>query len=174
MGFGIPESLALTAPPQVGAMIVAMVMAHYSDKWKLRWPFLLTNGFLALIGCALLAFTDNVGVRYFGAFITAIGVNANIPANLTWQANNVRGQWRRAFVSALNVSMAGMGGIMASLVFRGQDAPTYLPGTIACMICGALSVFIVVSMTFYFAQANKKADEGKRIIEGLEGFRYTL
>ena len=39
------------------------------------------------------------------------GVNANVPANLTWQANNVRGQWKRAFVSALNVAMMASGSL---------------------------------------------------------------
>ncbi|KAK5048668.1 hypothetical protein LTR84_005759 [Exophiala bonariae] len=174
MGFNTAQALCLTAPPQIAAVIVTMTMAYFSDKWKIRSPFLLINGCTVLIGCGLLGWTRSIGARYFGAFLVAIAVNANVPANLTWQANNVRGQWKRAFISALNVSFAGLGGIMSGTVFRGQDAPRYFPGIITCMVCGALIVVIVLIMTWHFARCNRKADEGKLVIEGLEGFRYTL
>ncbi|KIX98587.1 uncharacterized protein Z520_05888 [Fonsecaea multimorphosa CBS 102226] len=174
MGFNTAQALCLTAPPQILAVIVTMVSAHYSDKWKLRFPFVMLNGSLALIGCGLLGWTRSIAARYFGAFLVASGVNANVPANLTWQANNVRGQWKRAFVSALNVSLAGCGGIMGGTVFRGQDSPGYLPVIITCMICGCLIITITIAMTLYFARSNRRADEGKIVIEGLEGFRYTL
>ena len=174
MGFNLAQSLCLTAPPQIAAVIVIMVSAHFSDKWEVRSPFILFNGAICLLGTGLLGWTSSIGVRYFGAFLIAIGVNANVPSNLTWQANNVRGQWKRAFVSALNVMFAGCGGIMGGTVFRGQDAPTYLPGIIACMVCGALIIVVTTVMTWYFHRCNKLADQGKMVIEGLEGFRYSL
>jgi MFS family permease len=174
MGFNVAQALCLNAPPQIAAIIVILVSAHFSDKWKLRAPFIIFNGCIVMIGCGLLGWTSNIGVRYFGAFLIAIGVNANVPAYLTWMANNIRGQWKRAFASALNVAMAGIGGIMGGTVFRGQDAPRYIPGVIACMICGALIVLTASAMALYFRYQNAKADEGKVVIEGLEGFRYTL
>lgn len=100
-------------------------------------------------------------------------VNANVPANVTWQANDVRGQWKRAFASALSVSFAGIGGIMSGTVFRGQDAPRYFPGIITCTVCGALPGIIVLVMTYHFHRSNQKAKEGNMIIEGLVGVRYT-
>lgn len=174
MGFNTAQALCLTAPPQIVAIIVIMASAYFSDKWKLRSPFVLFNGCVTLLGCGLLGWTKNVGVRYFGAVLVASAVNANIPANLTWQANNVRGQWKRAYISALNIAMAGMGGVMGGTVFRGQDAPDYLPGIIACMVCGGLMVAIAVAMTWHFHRSNKRADRGEMVIEGLEDFRYTL
>jgi hypothetical protein len=61
------------------------------------------------------------------------GSNATIPAALTYQANNIRGQWKRAFCSASMISLGGTGGVVGSLVFRSQDAPHYLPGVYACI-----------------------------------------
>jgi len=40
-----------------------------------------------------MGFASNSGVRYFGVFIAAAGVNANVPASMAYQFNNVRGQW---------------------------------------------------------------------------------
>jgi hypothetical protein len=59
-------------------------------------------------------------------------------------------------------------------VFRTQDAPAYLPGIIACMIAAGLIIVITLLLNLKFWLANKRADRGGKIIEGLEGFRYTL
>jgi hypothetical protein len=52
---------------------------------------------------------------------------------MVFQANNIRGQWKRAFCSASLIGLGGTGGIVGSLVFRSQDAPKYLPGIYACL-----------------------------------------
>jgi hypothetical protein len=42
---------------------------------------------------------------------------------MAYQANNIRGQWKRAFASATLVGFGGLGGIAGSTVFRQQDSP---------------------------------------------------
>lgn len=42
--------------------------------------------------------------------------------------NNVTGYTKRSFASALTIGGAGVGGIVASTVFRSKDAPGYRPG----------------------------------------------
>lgn len=61
-------------------------------------------------------------------------------ANCVWscaltvkQANNVRGQWQRAFSSTTLTLSGSIGGIAGSLIFRSQDKPEYVPGLIACL-----------------------------------------
>lgn len=76
----------------------------------------------------MIGFAAGNPTRYAGVFLTVGGVNANIPACMAYQANNVRGQWTRALSSATLVGFGGIGGIAGSLVFRDQDAPLYRPG----------------------------------------------
>ena len=121
-----------------------------------------------------MGFVDNVGVRYFGVFLITTACNANVPCILTYQANNIRGQWKRALCSATLVGMGGVGGIVGSTVFRSQDEPEYLPGMYACMVANALVILITLALTWKFMRANKRAAAGGKPIEGLEGFRYTL
>jgi len=73
---------------------------------------------LCIIGLAIMGWVKNVAVRYFGVFLVAAGANANVPAVLAYQANNIRGQWKRAFCSATLVGFGGIGGICGSLIFR--------------------------------------------------------
>lgn len=70
--------------------------------------------------------------------------------------------------------MGGVGGIAGSLVFRSQDAPDYRPGIYATMACNGLILILVAIMSTYFKISNRRADQGKLVIEGLAEFRYTL
>lgn len=90
------------------------------------------------------------------------------------QANNIRGQWKRAFASASLVGAGGIGGIAGSLIFRSQDAPHYRPGIYAALACNALIIVVVGLLSLQFHISNRKAAKGQKVIEGLEGFRYTL
>ena len=116
----------------------------------------------------------NDGVRYFGVFLVTGGANANIPACMAYQANNIRGQWKRAFCSASLVGMGGVGGIAGSLVFRTQDAPLYRPGIFAAIACNILIILIVAALSVNFTICNRKAARGQMLIEGQLGFRYTI
>lgn len=42
---------------------------------------------------------------------------------MAYQANNIRGQWKRAFASATLVGFGGIGGIAGSTIFRAEDSP---------------------------------------------------
>lgn len=172
-------------------------MAYFSDKYRRRSPFILLNGCLLLVGkdlhhfnpqgkpqeqpltpisegLPLLGFATNTGVRYFGAFVTTTACNANVPCILTWQANNIRGQWKRALCSATLVGTGGIGGIVGSTAFRSQDAPGYRPGIHAAMTASGLIILITLALDLKFVRANKRAAAGGKLIGGLEGFRYTL
>ena len=114
-----------------------------------------------------------VAVRYFGVFIAVSACNANVPAVLTWQANNIRGQWKRALCSATLVGFGGIGGIIGGTVFRSQDSPNYHPGILTCMLASALIIIITLALDFKFYRANARARAGGKPIEGLQGFLYT-
>ncbi|KAL2071999.1 hypothetical protein VTL71DRAFT_11342 [Oculimacula yallundae] len=174
MGFSIAKAQCLVAPPYVAAAIVMFGCAALGDKYHIRAPIIIGNALLGLIGLPLLGYSTHNGVRYFGVFLATIACNANIPAILTYQANNIRGQWKRALCSATLVGFGGVGGIVGSTVFRDQDAPKYGPGIMTAMISSGLVILITSLMTLKFHLANKRADRGGKAIEGQEGFRYTL
>jgi len=174
MGFSVGAAQCLVAPPYVLAGIVMFGTAWIGDKYHIRGPIVIFNSVLALIGLPIMGFAASPGIRYFGVFLTTAGANSNIPATMAYQANNIRGQWKRAFCSASLVGFGGIGGIAGSLVFRSQDAPKYRPGIYAAIACNVLTIVVVVLLSLYFAMANKRARKGGKVIEGLEGFFYTI
>lgn len=132
--FSVAASQCLGAPPYVLAAILMYATSWLGDKYKVRAIILVGNVTISIVGLPIMAFASSPGVMYFGVFIAVAGVNACIPACMAYQANNIRGQWKRAFCSATLVGFGGIGGISGSLVFRSQDAPDYVPGIIATMV----------------------------------------
>lgn len=93
---------------------------------------------------------------------------------MAYQANNIRGQWKRAFASATLVGFGSIGGIAGSTVFRTQDSPEFRPGIWACIAVNILIIVIVIINTIIFRRQNRRADRGEVILEGDPNFRYTI
>ncbi|CAI7595445.1 unnamed protein product [Penicillium discolor] len=128
MGYGVAASQCLVAPPFGLAAILMLITSWLGDKYRMRGPILAFNALIGIIGLPIMGFAENNAVRYFGVFLAVAGSNANVPASMAYQANNIRGQWTRALSSATLVGFGGIGGIVSSLVFREQDAPIYRLG----------------------------------------------
>ncbi len=165
MGFSVGASQCLVAPPYAFAGMVMFASGWAGDKYHIRGPIIVCNALLCIIGLPIMGFHPSAAVRYFGVFLTTAGANANVPAAMSYQANNIRGQWKRAFCSATFVSFGGIGGIAGSLVFRSQDAPAYGPGLYACIATTLLTMILVGLMTLNFRRLNGQADRGERELE---------
>lgn len=175
MGFSIGEAQCLVAPPYAFAGIVMFTSGWIGDRFRFRGPLIIFNMLLCLIGLPIMGWHPSAAVRYFGVFLVTAGANCNVPTMMSYQANNVRGQWKRAFCSATLVGFGGIGGIIGSLVFRKEDAATgYKPGMWACIACAALNVLLVAACDTSFYFANKKADQGGKVPESHEVSFYNL
>lgn len=161
-------------------MITAFGFAWIGDKYQLRAPIIAIQSIICLVGLMLVAYVENNSVRYFGVFLGTMGSQGNIPAILTYQANNIRMQSKRSTASACQIGFGGIGGIMASTVFRQRDAPGYVTGL---WVSAGLQFYILLVLavtSWFFYKTNKKADrqvangEPENPIEGQVGFRYTI
>jgi len=174
MGFSVAHSQLLSAPPYAAAGIVMFICAWVGDKYHVRAPLMLFTASLGLIGLPMLAYAEAVGARYFGCFLICAASNGGIPTVMAYQANNIRGQWKRAFASATLVGFGGLGGIAGSTVFRSQDAPQYIPGIWVCIGLNLLIVATTIMNTIIFRKQNAKADRGEVVLEDEPSFRYTI
>ena len=149
------------------------LQAWISDRYRLRAPIIMFNSILSIIGLALMGFHHKNPVRYFGVFLIIAGASGNTPPILTYQANNIRGHWKRAFCSATLVGAGGVGGIAGALVFRNQDKPKYLPGVYACITANLCILVGTAGLTLWFRYCNNRARKGVTVLEGSKDFLYT-
>ncbi|KAH7111233.1 major facilitator superfamily domain-containing protein [Dactylonectria macrodidyma] len=168
MGFGRTATQLISVTPLLFGAVVMYAIGWIGDRWKLRGPLIIFNMVAAIIGLVLIGFHSTTGVRFFGVFLASAGVNSNLPTIMTYQANNIRGQWKRASASAVLVGMGGMGGIAGSLVFRTKDAPNFRPGLWACIACSLASIVLVLSLSIHFHFKNRQADRDGIILEDEE------
>ncbi|KAF4621397.1 hypothetical protein D9613_000869 [Agrocybe pediades] len=176
MGWSQTAALLLSAPPYGPSVITTMIIAYFSDKHKHRSGYIVFCVLVCLVGVSLTAFAKQNEVRYFGAFLTNAGNSGAIPTVLAYASNNVVTHSKRSVQTALTVGLGGVGGIIATTVFRAQDAPKYIPGLIATIISQGIVLTLLAILTVHFLWSNKQMREGKRKepLEGQPGFFYTL
>ncbi|KAL2842521.1 major facilitator superfamily domain-containing protein [Aspergillus pseudoustus] len=184
MGFDATATQLLQITPMIWAACCMFIIGWVGDRWRIRGPLIIFNMTTAVVGLTLLGFHSVVGVRFLGLFLASGGVNGNIPLLMAYQANNIRGQWKRASATAIFVGLGGVGGVAGSLVFRPSDAPLFRPGLWACIACCLASIIMVLLLSLYFWRLNLRAERGEIVLEGGDevavwdegarvAFRYT-
>ena len=174
LGFSYAKAQLLSSPPYVFAIIASITMAYFSDKMKMRYPFLIFQSLTGITGLLIILYAGPPGDRYFGLYLAIFGTQANIPGTLAYGQNQTARPEKKGIVAAAMISVGAAGGITGSTIFRSQDAPQYLPGMWATIGMQFLYCIITLCMSMYFRRQNRLADEGKRpTLEGVEGFRYA-
>jgi len=174
LGYKAAEAQLLSTPPYIVAMIVALLNAWLSDRYKARGPFILGSQLLAIIGFAVLLGTKKAKYGYMATFFTCSGTYATVPVLLSWASNNTGGDTKKAVRIAIMVGIGNLGGICSSFVYRNQDKPRYHLGHSVqigalCMSFACSAVFI-----FVFDRLNKKKEElcRRRNIAVSDGARF--
>lgn len=175
MGYTAANVHLLGIPPSVFAVVVSLFISWLSDKYRLRAPAIIFQASVCIAGLMMTAYSSNNLVRYFGLFLGGAGCQGNIPSILAYQANNIRGQSKRAVGSAMQIGFGAIGGIIGSTVFFQEEAPRYLTGL---WITAGLQFFIITctcSLSIYFYFMNRKVKNGtiRKHNEGQEGFKFT-
>ncbi|KAG6861105.1 hypothetical protein C0995_003834 [Termitomyces sp. Mi166 len=176
LGWSKTAALLLSAPPYFPAIATSIFFSWLSDRTKHRGGFIVIQALICIVGLCLTAFSHNGYVKYFGVFLLNAGNSGTIPGILAYASNNVVSQSKRSIQSALTVSMGGIGGIIASTVYRAKDAPHYLPGLGVTIGTQGLLILLVGITHIHFRRLNNNVREGKlrEPLEGQPGFFYTL
>ncbi|EME87065.1 uncharacterized protein MYCFIDRAFT_207030 [Pseudocercospora fijiensis CIRAD86] len=160
------HSEVLAFPPYVAAAPWIFFTAWVADRYRKRGLILIFNCLAATMGVAMMGFTySDPAARYAGVFFGVCGGNSNVPTILSYMHNNIVGQMKRSVASALNIGGGAIGGIVASNIFRQQDAPRYVPAMGIAIATQAVSILHVFKISGYMRGL---------IIEGQNGFRHTL
>ncbi|KAK0219197.1 major facilitator superfamily domain-containing protein, partial [Armillaria fumosa] len=170
MGWDLQMSLLLTAPPYIFAAVCVILFAWLSDRYHMRALFIAIQALMTIIGLALTAFAKPPGWRYTGIFVSGAGCAASSPGILAYASNNIISHSKRAVTTAITVSFGGIGGIVATTIYRQQDYPRYIPGIITTIALQILLLVLLGIMTVHFWYENKKVKSKGDI----GGFVYML
>ncbi|KAG0692281.1 MFS general substrate transporter [Suillus ampliporus] len=163
-GYNIPISQLLTVPPYVAATITLFVFAHYSDKLKMRFPFILVGLVMCLIGLSLNISTAPNGVKYFGTFFIVIGSYAAVPGVISWLGNNLSGQYKRGVGMALQIGIGNFSGAISAVIYRSQDSPRFILGHALELMFVGIGLISLPIVVFLYKRINARRDAAERLV----------
>ncbi|KAF3761597.1 putative MFS transporter [Cryphonectria parasitica EP155] len=172
MGFTSADSILLYAPPYYYSVVPVIITSVIADRFAIRGPMIVFNALCLIAGMSMLGFPSNVAVRYVGVMLATGAYVSNWAAMNAWQMNNVTGQWKRATVAAAVSGCNALGGIAGSYIFKSSEAPWYPTAIWISIGSHILIIAVVAACGWLFWKANRRARNGKEVIEGVEGFNY--
>lgn len=107
--------------------------------------------------------TSNPSVQYAGVYLAALGIYPCISNTISWTANNVEGVYKRGITIGFVVGWGNLNGVVSSNIYRGTDAPRFLPGH--GTVVAYLTLFLLggsILQRFLLVKENKRRSSGGR------------
>ncbi|QRV95586.1 major facilitator superfamily transporter [Ceratobasidium sp. AG-Ba] len=158
LGFSVALSNILVAPPYVVAVMLALATSWWSDKIRLRTPFIIAHSLIAIAGFTIVLHAHSNGVKLFGTFLAVAGTQPQMPFIIGLLQNNIVSSSKRAVASGVQVAFGAIGGIAASTVYQEKDSPRYINGLRATIIFHAGLIATVCAVAYAFHLRNKQLD----------------
>ena len=128
LGYTSAQAQLLSTPPYVAAFVLTMGFAVLAEKSQLRAPFIIAGSSLGIVGYIILITSHRAGVSYAGTIIAAGGIYSATAIVLSWPANNVSGQTKRAIANAMQLSIGNLGAIIGTQLYRPIWGPRFFVG----------------------------------------------
>lgn len=142
LGYTATVAQLFTVPPNMCAFFVVLITAGFSDRFKMRGPFMIGGCLVAIIGYAMLLGSKHSGVRYGGTFFVACGVFQGSPMVcacpgfkisllmfdevMGWLSNNTSPHFVRATATGFQVAFANCAAFVATFTYLKQDAYVFI------------------------------------------------
>ncbi|KAM5541373.1 hypothetical protein V8D89_004927 [Ganoderma adspersum] len=163
LGFTAARSQLLTVPPYALATILTVLVAWWSERAARRAPFIIASASVGIVGyIILLANTDPTrrpGVSYAGTFFAAAGIYPATALALSWPADNVHGQTRRATVNAMQISIGNLGAVLGTQLYRPKTSPRYVLGHSFALAYLVGNVVVAIALWWVLTRENRRRDE---------------
>ncbi|PKY09348.1 MFS transporter [Aspergillus campestris IBT 28561] len=159
LGYTSAEAQLLSVPPYAVAFILTITVAILSEKTQRRAPFIMGSSMLGCIGYIMLLSDPRPGVSYAGTIFAAAGIYPAVAIVLSWPANNVSGQTKRAIANAMQISIGNLGAVMGTQLYRTEYAPRYFVGHGVALAYLVANVGVVSVLWWVLRRENQRKAE---------------
>lgn len=168
LGYTAAQAQLLTVPPYAVAFILTLSLAVASEKLTRRAPFIMGSSALAIVGYIILLSDKRPGVSYVGTIFAAGGIYPATAIVLSWPANNVSGQTKRATANAMQISIGNLGAVLGTQLYRNSGKPKFSIGprfylghgmALAYLSC---NILVIGLLWIVLKRENAKRDRGER------------
>ncbi|KAK4949705.1 hypothetical protein LTR10_011546 [Elasticomyces elasticus] len=128
LGYKSTTAQLLSIPPYAVAAVLTVAVGFIGDRTKQRGICAITVTPLAIIGFSVLLSDASSHAKYAATFLAAMGIYPMVPLTAAWVANNTEGSYKRAVTIGIMMGWSNLQGVVTSNVYRGVDAPRFIPG----------------------------------------------
>ncbi|KAG8988898.1 hypothetical protein FRB94_005578 [Tulasnella sp. JGI-2019a] len=128
LGYKNAVANLLSTPPYVLGFITTLGTAYFSDRMRLRGPFIIFWMSVLIVGYIILITQDKPSVSYFAIFLSVAGVSPCISTAIVWVGNNFGPITTRATTMGVFFTMGNSAGIISSWVYPTTDSPRFFKG----------------------------------------------
>ncbi|EXM08564.1 major facilitator superfamily domain-containing protein [Fusarium oxysporum II5] len=174
LGFSGTTTYLIQAPPPIIAFIVMMGISWSSGRRLEHGYHIIVPILLALIGCAVMITTLNVGARYFCMILLVVGPFVGLNIQISWETTVVpRPRTKRAALIAYANCVSSVSHWFTPYFFLRNQEPYYQTGGgVIIAGCGLVVVFVLITK-WYVAKKNKALKAAEDAAGEPEGWRYA-
>ncbi|ERT01661.1 hypothetical protein HMPREF1624_02913 [Sporothrix schenckii ATCC 58251] len=178
------ETLLLSAPPYVLAVITTYLNAMHADRTGERFWHIVVPLSVAIIAYIIGVSTTSIGPRYLSMMLVVPGVYTGYVVALAWISNTIpRPPAKRAAALAFINAVSNTSSIYASYMFDSKFAPQYkIAFSVNCMTA-FISILAAIVLRVMLVRLNKKLDRGEYVKGAINavpgaavehGFRFNI
>jgi len=174
LGYNNLDTLLLTAPPYVLAMICAFANAWHADKTGERFLHVTLPMIVGVAAFILAAATTATAPRYVAMMLMVPGIYSGYVVVLAWISNSIpRPASKRAAALAAINAVSNASSIYASYMYSG--APRYIIAFSVNCCTLVLAMVMAAVLRFLLVRLNKKLDRGEHVEGAIgRGFRFLV
>lgn len=158
MGFTSVRVNLMTVPVYFLTAIVFFICARWSDRIRLRSPFIIGACLTTSIGISIVLGSQVHGVRYFGVYILCMGIYVNAAVNCLWLSGNNGNYFKRATALGINLFFGSGSGLVSGQIFLASDKPKYTKGLSISLAFQLLSIIMTFIQFLLYRRENKKKE----------------
>ncbi|KAJ9064881.1 hypothetical protein DSO57_1025603 [Entomophthora muscae] len=171
-GFSTFNSMLLSSPPNLFALVMTLAVAWNSDRVLERGYHIMFSTGVAIAGFITLTLTQSIAIKYTALILIMGGLAASFPPNLSWSNNNMVGSTKAATCSALIIALGNAGGFASAHLYRKEEAPDYTRSHLINTASLCVTLISVILLKVGLTYENHKRD--KLNPAAANTFRYIL
>lgn len=144
LGYGPVQTQLHSVPPAATGLGFSIVLAHLSDRFRVRSLPTFVSLALLIAGLSLLTAIpsgSNFSTEYAALCLISMGICGGSTIIICWWVMNLRGHAERSIGSGWLISLGSIGGIIAAFTFK-RDAEFYHKGYIIGLSLSFASVVV--------------------------------
>ena len=155
------ETLLLTSPPYVLAVIVTYLNAWHADRTGERYWHVAGPLWVSVIAYIIGATTKAIGPRYLSMMLMVPSVYSAFVVGLAWISNTLpRPPAKRAAALAFINAVSNCSSIYASYLYPDSAAPGYTLAFIVNCLTSFIGILAATLLRFMLVRLNKKLEAG--------------